>query len=98
MPTETDVFWYLNLTEQQAEAYERFRSDLEASKQLVYGVDDKYTLLRFLKARQWDVEKAKLMYNKMGTWRTEHDVDTLYETYEFPELEKVLPYYPHFYQ
>lgn len=95
--SEKDAFWYLHLNEQQSSAYDRFRAALEQANQLVPGVDDKCSLLRFLKARQWDVDKAMVMYLKMSNWRKEHDVDGLYDTYEFPELDQVIPFYPHFY-
>lgn len=96
--TEKDAFWYLYLTPQQEDAYQRFHEVLRKADKLVHGVDDKYSLLRFLKARQWDVEKAKVMYLKMAEWRVEHNVDALYETIDFTELQQVLPHYPHFYQ
>ena len=49
--TEIDCFWYLNLTDAQKKAYEQFSSELEQSKSLVTGAEDRYTLLRFMKAR-----------------------------------------------
>ena len=47
--------------------------------------------------RQWDPAKARIMYLKMATWRTENDIETLYKTFDFPEIDDVSPLYPHFY-
>ena len=47
--------------------------------------------------RQWDPAKARTMYLKMAAWRTENDVETLYKTFDFPELDAVVPFYSHFY-
>ena len=49
--TELDCFWYLNLSEAQQKAFDEFSSGLEKSQSLAKGADDKFTLLRFLKAR-----------------------------------------------
>jgi hypothetical protein len=49
---------YLNLTPEQDSAYTKFVEHLTETNQLHSGHDDKFTLLRFLKARQWDVHKV----------------------------------------
>lgn len=61
-----DVFWYLHLKPTQEKALEELTAHLELA-----GVahEDKLTLLRFLKARQWDVLKAAVMYKEMLHWR-----------------------------
>jgi hypothetical protein len=94
---ENKVFWYLHLTEEQQKAYDVLHKKLSASNALVAGADDKWTLLRFLKARQYDPDKAMLMYVNMAKWRVEHDVEMLYKTLEYPELDNVVPYLTHFY-
>jgi hypothetical protein len=96
--TEADAFWYLHLTQHQQEQYDAFYARLLAANELVPDVDDKYSLLRFLKARLWDVEKAHHMYIKMAEWRKAHKVAHIYEAFTFPELDTVAPVYPHFYQ
>ncbi|KAG1681322.1 hypothetical protein FOA52_007368 [Chlamydomonas sp. UWO 241] len=95
--TEAQALWYLHLTAQQESAYDSFRAHLDSTGALLPGHDDKYTLLRFLKARQWDTPKATLMYTGMVAWRKKEDVDGLYNSLHFPELDAVLPVYPHFY-
>jgi len=57
--------------------------------------DDLY-LLRFLRARKFDLEKTYLMFQNFIKWRIQESVDTI-ETFEFPELLEVKKHYQHGY-
>jgi hypothetical protein len=40
---------------------------------------DDYYLLRFLRARKFNMDNTKLMFNNFLTWRKENDVDNIME-------------------
>jgi len=55
---------------------------------------DDMTLLRFLRARQLDLELATTMYMNHRHWRTSFETDTIIWDYDFPERDRVLQVYP----
>ncbi|KAJ6187903.1 hypothetical protein N7519_002811 [Penicillium mononematosum] len=58
---------------------------------------DTLTLLRFLRARKFDVEAAKAMFTASEAWRKEFGTDDLARNFEYPEKEEVFKFYPQYY-
>ena len=54
-------------------------------------------LLRFIRARQWDVEKACQMLNAHFKWRVEKNIAELYQGGPHPDAEYITRFYPHGY-
>lgn len=54
-------------------------------------------LLRFLRARKFDLPKTHLMWADHIKWRNEAKVDELYESFDYHEYKEVDKYYPQFY-
>jgi len=58
---------------------------------------DDASLLRFLRARKFDVPAAKAMLLSCEKWRKEFGVDDIVKNFDFTEKEQVDKYYPQFY-
>ncbi|SCV00270.1 LAMI_0G03972g1_1 [Lachancea mirantina] len=84
-----------NLTEPQQKSLQELKEGLEAagfSQRL-----DESTLLRFLRARKFDVAAAKLMFENCEKWRKEFGVDTIFEDFKYEEKPLVAKFYPQYY-
>lgn len=83
------------LTPPQQEALSTFRDCLQEKGLLSKATSDA-DLVRFLRARSFDVAKARAMYEGMLDWRKEIGADTIKESFQFPERKAIKDLYPHF--
>lgn len=66
-----------NLTPEQERALEQLRKELTKEGWIVEARHDDPTLLRFLRARKFDIPKTKEMFIAAEKWRKEFEVENL---------------------
>ncbi|XP_008235472.1 PREDICTED: phosphatidylinositol/phosphatidylcholine transfer protein SFH9 isoform X1 [Prunus mume] len=82
---------------EEEEAVITFREALVARDMLPAQYDDYHTMLRFLKARKFDIDKAVHMWAEMLNWRKEFGVESIVKDFVYSEYEEVQRFYPHGY-
>ncbi|PWN36506.1 CRAL/TRIO domain-containing protein [Meira miltonrushii] len=91
--------WHGNLNESQQTAYNTFKQKVEADYGSCSSNEtwfDEVTLLRFLRARKFDVEKAIEQFSATDSWRKEINLEHLFRTCSAEELAQSRRHYPRF--
>ncbi|KAJ7950436.1 Phosphatidylinositol/phosphatidylcholine transfer protein [Quillaja saponaria] len=78
----------------EEEAVHSFRQALLSKDMLPASHDDYHTMLRFLKARKFDIDKTVHLWADMLNWRKEYGVDSILQDFIYDEYEEVQRYYP----
>ena len=90
--------FYNELNQAQFNALQQWKQNL-TSQNVLPNFDnyDDLFLLRFLRARKFDIEKTMEMFKKFLQWRFDMKVDELRESYQMENLVQIKKLYPHGY-
>ena len=93
--------FYDELNKEQFNALQAFKEQLRGltEKKISLNFDeyDDLYLLRFLRAKKFNVKDAMEMFQNFLKWRKTHKVDDIRKNFVFEEMFKVKPFYPHGY-
>jgi hypothetical protein len=90
--------FYNELNQTQFDALQKWKTQLKDESVIDnFEVYDDLFLLRFLRARKFDLVKTMEMFKKFLQWRIDMKVDELRETYEMENLIEIKRVYPHGY-
>ncbi len=91
---ETSNVLLIPLTKEETDAVEKIK-ELIQKDNLIYDsniINNNY-LIRFLRARKLNIDKAFIMFKEYIKWREDFDIKNI-SNFEFPEESHVLTYYP----
>ncbi|KAF9530988.1 CRAL-TRIO domain-containing protein [Crepidotus variabilis] len=86
-----------NLTVVEQHTLDKLRKELQDEGHFVSERMTDSTLLRFLRARNFDLAKSKEMFLSAEKWRKDFGVDDIIKNFDFKEKAEVDKYYPQFY-
>ena len=90
--------FYDELNTQQFNALQEWKKQLKDGNVIEnFEIYDDLFLLRFLRARKFDLVKTMEMFKKFLNWRIEKKVDEIRETFEIENIIEIKRLYPHGY-
>ncbi|KAF8820780.1 hypothetical protein IE077_002823 [Cardiosporidium cionae] len=87
-------FLYDNLLPDQLATLSLFKNQIQESDDFCTMCKNDLTLLRFLRARNFDLGKATFMLQESLKWRKEFDVEHITTVEQFPFSQELAQYYP----
>jgi len=90
--------FYNELNQEQYNALQKWKGQLQSENVITdFSIYDDLYLLRFLRARKFDLVKTMEMFKKFLQWRVEKQVDNLRENFQIQNLIAIKKVYPHGY-
>lgn len=96
-PVDTHSGTVGDLSEDQEKVLEEFKLRIKKENITTDPRFDDYYLLKFCRARKFDLEKTVEMFTNFINWRTEHKVDQAMALFKWPNMPDVKKIYQHGY-